>query len=181
MSWKLAHRPTNGGSGEWETSTIAIVELDDGPWVYTTIEGEVSPPLDQPVRVRFERAQTGDRFPVFRTHTADGRHSAGSGRSWVRSSLHLCEFLEATETLDAEARSLIRFAIRWAPFGGATAEELLVTCGVSRWRFVQMIRDALRPSPDDSRKARALKRNLLDALSWAWRAYPDSSTSDARG
>lgn len=206
--WRVMQRPSTGSYGEWETSTIAIVELDDGPWIYATIDGAVPPPSDQPVRVRFETQPTTDRFPVFTTRTADRQQSLGNGRSesrpandpkrmtsrapttkgchsydstWVRSWLHLCDFLEATESLDAEARSLISFAVRWAPFGGANAEELFVTCGVTRWRFVQMIRDALRPHPHDSRKARAFKRNLLDALSWAWRAYPDSSACHAPG
>ncbi len=75
VSWKVVHRPKSGSSVEWETSTIAIVELDDGPWVYTTIEGALPPPSDQPVRVRFQPKPNGDRFPMFTTHTADERHS----------------------------------------------------------------------------------------------------------
>lgn len=46
-------------------ATIAIVELDEGPWVYTTIEGELPPVGEQPVRVRFRAPPSGDRFPVF--------------------------------------------------------------------------------------------------------------------
>ncbi|MEU1981703.1 zinc ribbon domain-containing protein [Nocardia sp. NPDC019395] len=46
-------------------TTIAIVELDEGPWVYTTIEGDVPPPGPRPVRVRFRAPPCGDRFPVF--------------------------------------------------------------------------------------------------------------------
>ncbi|WP_245664983.1 OB-fold domain-containing protein [Nocardia sienata] len=45
-------------------SAIAIVELDEGPWVYTTIHGEL-PRAERPVRVRFQAPPRGDRFPVF--------------------------------------------------------------------------------------------------------------------
>ncbi|WP_245670835.1 OB-fold domain-containing protein [Nocardia flavorosea] len=44
---------------------IAIVELDEGPWVYTTVEGEIPQTGDQPVRVRFQAPPCGNRFPIF--------------------------------------------------------------------------------------------------------------------
>ncbi|WP_433685973.1 hypothetical protein [Nocardia sp. CA-119907] len=72
---------------------------------------------------------------------------------------------------------MIKFAIKWAPFGGASTGELLATFGVDRWRFAQMIREALHPRAGDRRDVRALKRSLLDLLTWAWRMYPDSSAS----
>ncbi|MFE3259815.1 hypothetical protein, partial [Nocardia sp. NPDC059229] len=90
-------------------------------------------------------------------------------------------FLAANKSLDTTARSVVEFAIRRAPSGGASAGELLVAFGVTRWRFVQMIREALTQTPSDTRDARTLKRNLLDSLSWAWRAYPDSSTAYVPG
>lgn len=46
-------------------TTIAIVELDEGPWVYSSIEGELPPTTCPPVRVRFRAAPRGDRFPLF--------------------------------------------------------------------------------------------------------------------
>jgi uncharacterized OB-fold protein len=46
-------------------SAIAIVELDEGPWVYTTIHGELPCAGRRPVRVRFQAPPRGDRFPVF--------------------------------------------------------------------------------------------------------------------
>ncbi|GGN77454.1 hypothetical protein GCM10011610_23910 [Nocardia rhizosphaerihabitans] len=45
--------------------TIAIVELDEGPWVYTSIEGEVPVLRGRPVRVQFQPCPPEDRFPVF--------------------------------------------------------------------------------------------------------------------
>ncbi|MFD7842789.1 Zn-ribbon domain-containing OB-fold protein [Nocardia sp. NPDC059764] len=43
--------------------TIAIVELDEGPWVYTSFEGEVPLISIGPVRVRFQQSRE-DGFPV---------------------------------------------------------------------------------------------------------------------
>lgn len=204
VSWKVVHRPTNNtGSDEWETATIAIVELDDGPWIYTTIEGEVPQPSGRPVRVKFKPESTGDRFPVFTTHTTDGAHPSGSGgpqsrctdartgskstaettkekthdSTWVRSCMHQCDFLAAAHSLDNDARASIRFAITWAPFGGASADELLMTFGVTRWRFVQRVREFLQPRAGDTRNERTIKQNLLEAVSWGWRMYPDSSAA----
>ncbi len=201
VSWKVVHRPANG-AGEWEASTIAIVELDDGPWIYTTLAGEVPPPSDRPVRVKFAPEAIPDKFPVFVTIAADPAPAAPSPRRqidhsnqrrakksmteptrerpgdpiWVRSCLHQCDFLATSSSLDADARTLIRFAIEWAPFGGASGEELLVRFGITRWRFVQAIRENLRPRVSDTSTARTFKRNLLDALSWGWQIYPDSAS-----
>ncbi|MGW5375696.1 Zn-ribbon domain-containing OB-fold protein [Nocardia sp. NPDC003999] len=64
MSWRVLHRAANPRS-EVKRSTIAIVELDDGPWLYTTIQGELPPSSAAPVRVRFHARPGEDRFPVF--------------------------------------------------------------------------------------------------------------------
>ncbi|WP_037176055.1 Zn-ribbon domain-containing OB-fold protein [Rhodococcus sp. UNC363MFTsu5.1] len=45
--------------------TLAIVELDEGPWIYTWIEGELPVHPDRSVRVEFLQAESGERFPVF--------------------------------------------------------------------------------------------------------------------
>ncbi|MFX0574402.1 hypothetical protein [Nocardia nepalensis] len=97
--------------------------------------------------------------------------------AWVRSSLNQFDFLESVKSVNADARSVLEFAIRWAPFGGASAGELLVAFGVNRWRFVQLTREALRPRAGDGRDVRAVKRSLFDSLTWAWRMYPDSWAS----
>ncbi|WP_245568274.1 Zn-ribbon domain-containing OB-fold protein [Nocardia jiangxiensis] len=204
VSWKVVHRPRNhADSDEWETSTMAIIELDDGPWMYTTIDGEVPAPSEGPVRVQFTPDAARDRFPVFTIRSTDPavpdepdeppiRHTdVRKGNTpmtemtgerpcdpiWVRSCLHQCDFLAKSRSLDADAKALIRFAIQWAPFGGASADELLVNFGITRWRFVQVIRENLRPRAGDSRTARTFKRNLLDALSLGWQIFPDSATA----
>lgn len=44
--------------------TIAIVALDDGPWVCAWIEEAADRGLD-PIRVRFDRTDPGERYPCF--------------------------------------------------------------------------------------------------------------------
>ncbi|MFI5718813.1 Zn-ribbon domain-containing OB-fold protein [Nocardia sp. NPDC051750] len=51
-------------------TTIAIVELDEGPWVYTAIDGDVPASGHEPVRVRFCAPPCGDRFPIFEVLTS---------------------------------------------------------------------------------------------------------------
>ncbi|MFE6920960.1 OB-fold domain-containing protein [Nocardia sp. NPDC057663] len=57
------------GMGSEAPLTIAIVELDEGPWVYTSIEGEVPVLRGGPVRVHFQPCPPEDRFPVFAVST----------------------------------------------------------------------------------------------------------------
>lgn len=80
---EFEHVPT-GGTGSvvcWRTvecaanalvepvpATIAIVELDEGPWVYTTIEGDLPQSGHHGIRVRFRAPPRGDRFPIFVVH-----------------------------------------------------------------------------------------------------------------
>ncbi|MEU6188111.1 OB-fold domain-containing protein [Nocardia sp. NPDC047038] len=65
VSWRVVHFATNGRRHELVPLTIAIVELDDGPWIYTTIDGGVPAPGNRPVRVQFLPRLWEDRFPVF--------------------------------------------------------------------------------------------------------------------
>ncbi|WP_433197907.1 Zn-ribbon domain-containing OB-fold protein [Nocardia sp. CA-107356] len=196
VSWRLVHRSPSRAHAQVAPLTIAIVELDEGPWMYTTIDGDVPPFPDRPVRVRFEPRPRVDRFPVFAVCPAAGsdngvrpaspcgctsndvrstRRPGAQTRydaSWVRTSLRQCELLEAAKSFDAAAKSLIGFAIRWAPFGGATAGELLVTFGVTRRRFLHMVEETLHPRRADSAKVRGLKRHLQDSLTQAWQSNP---------
>ncbi|MFQ6398767.1 Zn-ribbon domain-containing OB-fold protein [Nocardia sp. KC 131] len=207
VSWRLVHRSLNRPHAQVSPLTIAIVELDEGPWMYTTIEGDLPPIADQPIRVRFESRLRMDRFPVFAicpaTPDADddvcpapqrgsaSNHMRSTRRpgvehccdaSWVRTSLRQCELMEDAKSLDAAAKSLISFAIRWAPFGGATAGELLVTFGVTRRQFLQMVEEALHPRRADSLEVRGLKRHLRDSLTQTWRLNSTAfSAGDAIG
>ncbi|WP_228538023.1 Zn-ribbon domain-containing OB-fold protein [Nocardia sp. XZ_19_231] len=202
VSSRLVHRSVTRPHAQVVPLTIAIVELDEGPWMYTTIEGNVPPFPDSPVRVRFEPRPRIDRFPVFAicaevTGSADGMRSAsrpvsaandmGSARrpdpehrydvSWVRAALRQCDLMESAESLDSAAKSLLGFAIRWAPFGGATADELLVSFGMTHRRFLQMVDEVLRPLRTDCMQVRGLKRHLQDSLVQAWRTPPAAQSA----
>ncbi|MGV9835809.1 Zn-ribbon domain-containing OB-fold protein [Nocardia niigatensis] len=187
VSWRLVHRNVEQGSSDVVPTLIAIVELDEGPWIYTTIEGDVPPISDEPVRVRFEPRPRTDRFPVYTVcpepaPTEDDAQATTAiettrpqakpeyDSSWIRTALHDCDQLERAHCLDASAKSMLGFAVRWAPFGGATAAELLVTFGMSRRRFLRAVEEALRSARTDTDVVRRLKRQLKQSLSEAWRA-----------
>ncbi|MFE3732526.1 Zn-ribbon domain-containing OB-fold protein [Nocardia sp. NPDC059154] len=71
LSWRVVDRAC--ARGELTSLTIAIVELDEGPWVYTFIEGNVPLLPSRPVRVQFQPGPRHDGFPVFAV-CADPRH-----------------------------------------------------------------------------------------------------------
>ncbi|MEU4706794.1 hypothetical protein AB0G00_10195 [Nocardia salmonicida] len=64
MSCRVVDRAATGMRGV-RPLTIAIVELDEGPWVYTSIEGGLPPLQNCPVRVQFQSCSWDDGFPVF--------------------------------------------------------------------------------------------------------------------
>ncbi|MGW6120691.1 Zn-ribbon domain-containing OB-fold protein [Nocardia sp. NPDC055165] len=64
VSCRVVDRAATGMRGV-RPLTIAIVELDEGPWVYTSIEGGLPPLQNCPVRVQFQSCSWDDRFPVF--------------------------------------------------------------------------------------------------------------------
>ncbi len=63
---------------------------------------------------------------------------------------------------------MVEFAVRWAPFGGAGSGDLLVTFGVDRRRFLELLTEGLKPRRTDNSEQRWLKRSLADALIPAW-------------
>ncbi|AII10880.1 hypothetical protein EP51_42795 (plasmid) [Rhodococcus opacus] len=65
VSWRVLDRTLDPVCGSSCPSIVAIVELDEGPWVYSWIDGAALFPSDQPVRVRFRHTQEGERFPIF--------------------------------------------------------------------------------------------------------------------
>ncbi|WP_431970347.1 Zn-ribbon domain-containing OB-fold protein [Nocardia sp. bgisy134] len=83
VSWRVVERAATGVPGGLMPLTIAIVELEEGPWVYTSIEGEVPALASRPVRVQFQPCPWEDRFPVF-TVDADSRSSGDQRRSHDR-------------------------------------------------------------------------------------------------
>nr|WP_206025889.1 OB-fold domain-containing protein [Rhodococcus sp. 14C212] len=65
VSCRVVDRTPDPVCGAPCPSVIAIVALDEGPWVYSWIDGDVPVPSERPVRVRFRSTQPGERFPVF--------------------------------------------------------------------------------------------------------------------
>ncbi|MDV7090260.1 Zn-ribbon domain-containing OB-fold protein [Rhodococcus opacus] len=66
VSSRVVHREVDGRNGELVPFTIAIVALDDGPWVYSWVVGSVSRCTSEPMRVRYVPGVTAERLPVFR-------------------------------------------------------------------------------------------------------------------
>lgn len=90
------------------------------------------------------------------------------GAAWVRGAFHDCVNLTAIGSLTPESRAIIRFAIQWAPFGGATAGEIFVLFGVTHQQFLQMMREALDPREADLPQIRWVKESLCKSLTEAW-------------
>ncbi|RZL79431.1 MAG: hypothetical protein EOP32_19440 [Rhodococcus sp. (in: high G+C Gram-positive bacteria)] len=80
----------------------------------------------------------------------------------------LFEILLKTGTLTAEGRWMTDFAIRWSPYGGSNAAELLEHFGVTRQRYLDLLRITLGPAPADLPRIRDLKRDLTIHLGRAW-------------
>ncbi|MFD1812542.1 hypothetical protein [Rhodococcus gannanensis] len=88
---------------------------------------------------------------------------------WVRKSLGVLRFLESVHALPPPNRALVTFAVMWAPFGGSPREDLLVTFGVSRSRFLALLSAALTPDGREERRVQDLKSALRDDLALEWR------------
>ncbi len=69
VSWRVVDRAPTDRQGGLVPLTIAIVELDEGPWVYTSLEGEIPSSSGRTVRVRFQPHPPEGRFPVFEVST----------------------------------------------------------------------------------------------------------------
>ncbi|MBF6207362.1 IS110 family transposase [Streptomyces gardneri] len=65
VSRRVVDRTPTDRRGGLVPLTIAIVALDEGPWVYISLEGEIPRSPNGAVRVRFQPHPWEDRFPVF--------------------------------------------------------------------------------------------------------------------
>ncbi|MDT2006675.1 hypothetical protein FXW78_22480 [Rhodococcus opacus] len=83
---------------------------------------------------------------------------------WVRHALHVCDLLASVHSLSPSDRALLAFAIQWAPYGGADPEELFITFGVPRTKFLHMLGAAMTPRPTDLQQLRAIKTSLHNDL-----------------
>ncbi|MFD1810652.1 hypothetical protein [Rhodococcus gannanensis] len=113
-------------------------------------------------------------LPVSGRRPADARRdSTAAGpreldADWLRRALGTCGFLEQSRALCPADVAVVTFAVRWAPFGGSSPEDLLVTFGVGRTRFQSMLRTALTSHDAEQHRVREIKRTLRDDLSVAW-------------
>ena len=78
LSWRVVER---GVAGIATPLTIAIVELDEGPWVYSSVEGRIPVAPCRPVRVQFQPCPREDRFPVFAVAPETGGPMVRRGRA----------------------------------------------------------------------------------------------------
>ncbi|MGW0041827.1 hypothetical protein [Rhodococcus sp. NPDC003348] len=102
---------------------------------------------------------------------ATGRPIEAGGpcnRERIRVWLRQCDFLDRSHALSPHAVWVVGFAIRWAPFGGASAAELLETFGVTPARFRQLLRECLDPRGTADGRIRAMKYELSESLLGAW-------------
>ncbi|QHE73789.1 MULTISPECIES: hypothetical protein [Rhodococcus] len=98
-------------------------------------------------------------------------HDAGTktfGTAWIRHWLKQVDVFVEVNSLSPDDGWVLRFAIRWAPFGGASPAEVFVHFGVSHERFVQLVQESLEPKQRDPSNVRAPKRMLSDLLTQAW-------------
>ncbi len=99
--------------------------------------------------------------------------------SWVRTALQQCAVLETARSLVPGTKALIVFAIRWAPFGGASAEEVFLNFGVTRNQFLRITAEALSPRRTDDPRMYQLKKHLLMTLAQAWRKDPENVPAES--
>ncbi|MFC9787246.1 Zn-ribbon domain-containing OB-fold protein [Rhodococcus sp. NPDC127528] len=63
--WTVVDCARSGAGAEPMPCLLAVVALDDGPWICTWIEGETAVCTEREVRVRFDHSVSGERYPVF--------------------------------------------------------------------------------------------------------------------
>lgn len=72
VSSKVMHRELDGPQNSLVSRTIAIVALDDGPWVYSWIAGHIPTHSGQPARVEFQPSAMDERLPLFSVQSDQG-------------------------------------------------------------------------------------------------------------
>lgn len=87
---------------------------------------------------------------------------------WVRRALGICRYLEAVHALPPRNRSIVAFAVMWAPYGGSSSTELLVTFGMARSKFLSALVGTLAPNPSEKKQVQELKTSLRDDLIECW-------------
>jgi uncharacterized OB-fold protein len=65
VTWTVVERPPNRAFTTLVPYTIAVVELTEGPWLYTRLTEGVPTAVGQPVHVEFQQVPGGEHYPVF--------------------------------------------------------------------------------------------------------------------
>lgn len=78
VSWSVVH-PRRGLESTAAT-VIAIVELEEGPWVFGQLVGVLTDGVctGQPVTVEFQTPDGGEAVPVYRLHPAGSPDAGGA-------------------------------------------------------------------------------------------------------
>lgn len=97
-------------------------------------------------------------------------------QTWVRQ----CAFLTQANALTPHGRRVVEFAIRWAPFGGASPADLMENFGVTPARYRQLLRECLDPRGTNDLHVRAMGNELRESLLAAWIPAPPVVGTDAR-
>ncbi|MEU2001745.1 hypothetical protein ACH47B_08880 [Rhodococcus sp. NPDC019627] len=127
--------------------------------------------INIPCLAQPERNRTGNRA-VRRRRTQTGIPADSPQLDWSRQALRACDLLASVQSISSSDRALVAFAIEWAPYGGADAEELFIKFGVQRNRFLVLLQAAMTPRPSDLARLRILKASLCDDLVRAWNGSP---------
>ncbi|MFC4605075.1 Zn-ribbon domain-containing OB-fold protein [Rhodococcus kronopolitis] len=69
VSWTVVDCSPSDEAAGLVPCALAIVALDDGPWIYAWLDGETTPP-GPGSRAVFRCTESGERFPLFVTRRA---------------------------------------------------------------------------------------------------------------
>jgi hypothetical protein len=121
-------------------------------------------------RTRPRRTRLGNR-DARHYHPRPDAPTRTQDLDWVRHALRVCDLLAGVHSLSPSDRALLAFAIQWAPYGGAGPEELFITFGVPRTRFLHLLHAAMAPRRTDLPRLRTIKASLHNDLLRAWRTH----------
>ncbi|MFD9669404.1 hypothetical protein ACFWAY_48970 [Rhodococcus sp. NPDC059968] len=135
----------------------------------------------EPAAAKYDRPRRDPRCNRIGNRAARRRRAQIDGLTsspaldWVRRSLRFCDLLASVQSISPTGRVLVGFAIEWAPYGGADAEELFIKFGIARERFLHLLKATMPPRPSDLNRLRAMKATLCDDLLRAWQTTPTGS------
>ena len=125
-----------------------------------------------PCRAHPERSRIGNRPARRRRAARTGVPTGSPALDWLRQSLRACDLLTSVHSISPTDRALVAFAIEWAPYGGADAEDLFIQFGVQRNRFLHLLQAAMTPRPSDLGHLRNVKTTLCNDLLRIWNDTP---------